>query len=125
MIVLAPGKEYQDHRVRAETLDLFRSDDNSTYTLISRENWEYTRDEDGVITLTLKETVSVRYLKIHVKFDDRDLDFNPVDRATFLNELAKMLRVYQEASSRTEEYTDRKSTRLNSSHVRISYAVFC
>src|SRR5690554_7526906 len=24
-----------------------------------------------------------------------------------------------------EEYEDRKSTRLNSSHVRISYAVFC
>src|SRR3989442_6247560 len=24
-----------------------------------------------------------------------------------------------------EAYTDRKSTRLNSSHVRISYAVFC
>src|SRR5690554_7440635 len=24
-----------------------------------------------------------------------------------------------------EHYTDRKSTRLNSSHVRISYAVFC
>src|SRR5690606_41738966 len=25
----------------------------------------------------------------------------------------------------TEEYLDRKSTRLNSSHVKISYAVFC
>src|SRR5690554_7601154 len=25
----------------------------------------------------------------------------------------------------TEDLTDRKSTRLNSSHVRISYAVFC
>ena len=103
-IVLAPGKEYQDHRVRAETLDLFYSNDNSTYMLIPRENWTYVQDENGVITLTLEETLSARYLKVHVKFDDRDLDFNPVDRATFLNELAKMLRVYQEASSRTEEY---------------------
>src|SRR5690554_987543 len=30
-----------------------------------------------------------------------------------------------ECDSRCEELLDRKSTRLNSSHVRISYAVFC
>src|SRR5690625_6642966 len=30
-----------------------------------------------------------------------------------------------EPGSRTEDATDRKSTRLNSSHVAISYAVFC
>src|SRR3989442_10960771 len=29
------------------------------------------------------------------------------------------------SSSRTAAFADRKSTRLNSSHVRISYAVFC
>src|SRR3989442_7547074 len=29
------------------------------------------------------------------------------------------------ARMRREEHRDRKSTRLNSSHVRISYAVFC
>src|SRR5690606_41226084 len=29
------------------------------------------------------------------------------------------------AGQRTRERTDRKSTRLNSSHVKISYAVFC
>src|SRR3989442_11169605 len=29
------------------------------------------------------------------------------------------------AANSTDGFTDRKSTRLNSSHVRISYAVFC
>src|SRR5690606_8921900 len=31
----------------------------------------------------------------------------------------------QDGMSRTETIKDRKSTRLNSSHVKISYAVFC
>src|SRR5436305_12074457 len=35
--------------------------------------------------------------------------------------LFKTLAKYHQA----EEFSDRKSTRLNSSHVRISYAVFC
>src|SRR3989442_12010123 len=31
----------------------------------------------------------------------------------------------QASQEKEQEYGDRKSTRLNSSHVRISYAVFC
>src|SRR3989442_7437934 len=34
-------------------------------------------------------------------------------------------RVRRAGASRRNDVTDRKSTRLNSSHVRISYAVFC
>ena len=34
-------------------------------------------------------------------------------------------RVGKECRSRWSPYIDRKSTRLNSSHMRISYAVFC
>src|SRR5436305_4494471 len=34
-------------------------------------------------------------------------------------------RAPQRASGADRQYSDRKSTRLNSSHVRISYAVFC
>src|SRR5436309_4555698 len=34
-------------------------------------------------------------------------------------------RVVNDAYTRSHDYEDRKSTRLNSSHVKISYAVFC
>src|SRR5438067_6656997 len=34
-------------------------------------------------------------------------------------------RLYQEQQAGADEQRDRKSTRLNSSHVSISYAVFC
>src|SRR5690606_39437600 len=47
---------------------------------------------------------------------DRVLD------ATFTTDLGGEARDYVESSSNT---IDRKSTRLNSSHVKISYAVFC
>src|SRR5690606_41741154 len=38
---------------------------------------------------------------------------------------ALAVRPYPELSVNAEEIRDRKSTRLNSSHVKISYAVFC
>src|SRR3712207_7840756 len=38
---------------------------------------------------------------------------------------APTLTASQRASSSLSEYQDRKSTRLNSSHANISYAVFC
>src|SRR3989442_11915030 len=37
----------------------------------------------------------------------------------------KAAEILEKLSPRTEVIGDRKSTRLNSSHVRISYAVFC
>src|SRR3989442_9874019 len=44
----------------------------------------------------------------------------------FLVGLADLLRDHAcDALARAQDFLDRKSTRLNSSHVRISYAVFC
>src|SRR5256886_11188436 len=37
----------------------------------------------------------------------------------------KLTRARREASTRPQSLVDRKSTRLNSSHSQISYAVFC
>ena len=103
-IVLTPDSAYSTHRIEANTLNLYISEDNLLYTPVPKEDWEFTKDDKGVITLTLKERIATRYLKLHVLFDDRDQDFAPVDKATFLNELAGMLKVYQEADARTEEY---------------------
>ncbi|NLW46456.1 MAG: hypothetical protein GXY86_03850, partial [Firmicutes bacterium] len=103
-IELVPDKQHSTHRINEDTIALYVSSDNINYTLIPKTNWEYQKDDKGVITLTLKERLATRYLKLHVKYDERGWDFKPVNKATFLNEVAQMLRVYQEADSRTEEY---------------------
>jgi RHS repeat-associated protein len=103
-IRVIPDGSYTSHRVTDRTLDLYTSGDNSTYTIIPKSNWTFVKDTKGVITITLKESVATRYLKVHVKFDERDTSFTAKNKATFLNDLAKMLRVYQEATSQTEEF---------------------
>ncbi len=103
-IQIIPDGKFRAHRVTQRTLDLYTSPDNTIYTMASRSNWSFTTDSNGVITITLKESVATRYLKIHVKFDERDSGFTAKSKATFLNDLAKMLRVYQEATLRTEDY---------------------
>src|SRR3712207_8472883 len=56
------------------------------------------------------------------------LDVERVDRQRVLAELlvgARVLAQDRDAGLLVDERTDRKSTRLNSSHANISYAVFC
>jgi RHS repeat-associated protein len=103
-ILLMPDAEHANHRIAKGTFDLYTSNDNLSYTVISRSDWDCVKDSHGVISITLNQAKSMRYLKIHVWFDDRDSILVPRNRAVFLNELAQMLRVYQEAESRTEEY---------------------
>src|SRR5690625_3327487 len=56
---------------------------------------------------------------------DRLLNFKTVAKIEYALDLK--YGIYEESNQRIEmkEYLDRKSTRLNSSHVAISYAVFC
>src|SRR5690606_39489077 len=54
------------------------------------------------------------------------LGLDDPERAAALDKrLAAMLRDGQVLKNRRGGFVDRKSTRLNSSHVKISYAVFC
>src|SRR3712207_7725231 len=56
------------------------------------------------------------------------LDVDTVcERAIELEGCAQLVKTRNEATQRVEQYRarDRKSTRLNSSHANISYAVFC
>jgi hypothetical protein len=92
-IKVIPDKAYQTHRIVERTLDLYTSSDNVAYTIIPKAKWTFVKDDNGVITVTLKDRTAARYLKVHVKFDDRDTKFKAKDKATFLNEFAKMLRV--------------------------------
>jgi RHS repeat-associated protein len=104
-IQLIPGASYSNHRIVKGTFDLYTSNDNTSYTAISRDDWDCVKDGNGVISITFNQAKAMRYLKIHVWFDDRDSILIPnQNRARFLNQLTQMLRVYQEADSRTEEY---------------------
>ena len=103
-IELVPDRNHSTHRISDNTIALYVSNDNLNYSLIPRTGWEYHKNEKGIVTLTTKEKVATRYLKLHVKYDERGRNFEPVNKATFLNEIAQMLRVYQEAIARTEEY---------------------
>jgi len=83
-IVLVPNNS--NHRVvKKSMLDIYASVDNSIYSVIPRTDWDFMKDANGVITVTLKDAVLARYLKIHLKLDDWDEDGNPVDCKSFLN----------------------------------------
>jgi RHS repeat-associated protein len=103
-IVLAPDPSHTAHRIFAGALDLYLSDNNFSYAKIPRTDWTFAKDDKGAVTITLKEKQAARYLKIHVCFDDWNVLGRPVDKATFLNELGKMVRVYQETGKHREEY---------------------
>src|SRR5690554_7651111 len=85
------------------------------------------QDVDGIVDLNVEQQIERPQLKITPK---RDLlakygislnEFSDIISVMLAGEVISQ--VYE--SNRTYDLTDRKSTRLNSSHVRISYAVFC
>src|SRR5690554_7131924 len=72
-----------------------------------------------IYTLSLHDALPI--------FVERDLHLEPLDAARILLELPDLhgLELIARHRRPAREVRDRKSTRLNSSHVRISYAVFC
>src|SRR5438034_7780776 len=68
---------------------------------------------------TLFRSVQGKPSKFNSSVKDENFHFLPVDYAKSLQP------DYLPAQLTSEDYPDRKSTRLNSSHTVISYAVFC
>lgn len=104
MVQLTPGASYQNHGLTSEAFDVYLSDNNSTYQPVASEDWELTTGSGGVLIITFKQTVAARYLKIHAQRDERDAEYEPVNTAQFLNEIAKVVQVYQEADTKQETY---------------------
>src|SRR2546422_1143246 len=111
-----------------ENLRLFFGDDHS----------KGARFEDfaEVVHPDDREYVSARHAQLLVEGGPRDIEYRVVwpdgtvhvlfGRATVVRDAAgRPLRVYGTNIDITERKRDRKSTRLNSSHGYISYAVFC
>src|SRR5688572_17466885 len=97
------------------------------YTQLMQRNAEQKENKQkrAFILLFLNETATTEIytLSLHDALpfwcDDADLTFCPVGKLIFPGGLAAAGRLLQ------FQRVDRKSTRLNSSHSQISYAVFC
>src|SRR5690606_21140475 len=78
-----------------------------------------------------KLQASYAYLKTHNNVTDTELTYKPNHKAMLaldyqINDKLQLIpRLNYESKQLISTSTDRKSTRLNSSHVKISYAVFC
>ncbi len=94
-----------EHRVSKGTLDIYYSEDNDKYTKLDPKEWEYEADIFGNITMTIPQGISAKYIKVHTKFDDRDVEFEAVDKSEFSNILKHMIRVYRREEEGTITYT--------------------
>src|SRR5690554_7038366 len=74
-----------------------------------------------------KKTLNIRQLKKSLLFKPIQEQESPIAITQLLKkkQLTLSQEVVQVVLERVDLEVDRKSTRLNSSHVRISYAVFC
>src|SRR5690606_41294700 len=71
------------------------------------------------------EDVTVKDYTFKRSFKMSEVIYITYNNEKFTSFLNGMFTDYTELFSRMVEMKDRKSTRLNSSHVKISYAVFC
>jgi len=93
-----------NHRLKKETIDILISNDNQNYTLIARDKWTYKKDYKGDITLQINTPVTARYIKVHSKYDDWDVQLNDeneiinINRGEFTNILKDIIRVYKKST---------------------------
>jgi RHS repeat-associated protein len=93
------------HRVEERNLDVYYSTNNYEYTEVAQGDYELTINEEGQIKIIFTEPVSARYIKIKSYFDDRDENFEPVNKAEFVNEAQDIIKVYYYVSERAENYS--------------------
>jgi len=95
-IVLIPDTTHKINRIIGRSLVIYTSLENIYFTKIASSEWTYNKDENGVITIILNQAYKTRYIKVHCVMDDLDPDGNVLDKSTFVNELGKIIRVYEE-----------------------------
>ncbi|NLW48477.1 MAG: hypothetical protein GXY86_14235, partial [Firmicutes bacterium] len=90
------------HRVQARNLLVYTSLDNSTYNKV--EDWKVVAGEKGVLEIVFNSPVNTRFIKIKCLFDNRDVELNPVNMATFINKPDEIIKVHYLVESRQEQY---------------------
>src|SRR5690554_3539136 len=90
--------------------------------IYSQFNFVY---NDSIVVIHDADTLPVAWAggMSHPQFSTIDLDFDGVEELVAFELENGIVNVFKRQLH--EGNVDRKSTRLNSSHVRISYAVFC
>ncbi|QTL97138.1 hypothetical protein GM661_03685 [Iocasia frigidifontis] len=104
-IVLTPAAGVSEHRVSKDTITVHYSDDNFDYYEVPKEDWEFTKDKEGKVTITFKESIPALAFKVHSNHDDRDIDNNYLNLSTFSNNLEEIVRVYQRSNEGKIEYS--------------------
>ena len=99
-VELVPNKPV--HRVEERHLTLYGSLDGFEYEKI--DNWRLEKKEDGILEIIFGTPVPTRFLKVHSKWDDRDLGFIPLHKGEFKNTLPEMIAVYYQVNQRVEDY---------------------
>src|ERR1035438_8039422 len=92
------------------------------------QEWAAMRDENGVYSPRLDVAVGPFAFgdSIHVVAFDRQLEkYDGFCRCLYRHHVQTLIENATPDQPLEYEYVDRKSTRLNSSHLGISYAVFC
>src|SRR5205807_9093693 len=101
------------------------------FDFVSRSSYFVALHLDFCFYFTVRSVAPVYALSLHdalpisfLPMDERMARFSQFKIHSFA-ETAKCRRVHEPAATGFGETGDRKSTRLNSSHLVISYAVFC
>jgi uncharacterized protein RhaS with RHS repeats len=69
--------------------------------------------EKGGIRIVLDTPIIARFFKVKSMYDERDIDFNPVNQAQFVNTPQELIHVYYLMGTRQEEYSyDKDGNRL-------------
>src|SRR5207302_5365139 len=82
-------------------------------------------DLNPTMSVALENGLSVTALHNHFFFDHPKVYFMHIEGQGTTEQLATAVRKVYDKIKEIRTGKDRKSTRLNSSHVKISYAVFC
>jgi RHS repeat-associated protein len=101
-IQLIPDSAHTASRIIARGVDIYTSPDNVSFTKIPRSEWLLSKDSQGVVTLTLKQPVRTRIIKIHSVIDDLDPERNTLNKASLTNELDQIIRIYEEIGGTKE-----------------------
>src|SRR5437870_7204371 len=107
-------------------LHLFYRVEHGQWQLLSREEQNAAKTNLARLVQEIRALDSTQLLTLSVVSPKADFGFMLItpDLQT-ANKIDKQLSLSLGADVLTPVYRDRKSTRLNSSHVAISYAVFC
>lgn len=102
-VYLRPGMV---SRVTVEQLKVFVSDSNGAGSDAWSEvaEFEVREHEDGGFDIILSSPVVARFVKVKTDYNERDIDFEPIDFAEFKASAKDIIKIYYYLTQRVEDY---------------------